>query len=218
MLSRSMIVALVLACASWIVRQPPAAATGLARPLSSVPHAIGTWSGEDVPLDAETLRALGMDDYLHRVYVPRDGAATSPVGVYVAYYASQRQGDAIHSPLNCLPGNGWQPVSRERVRMQSRASGAFTANRLVVQKGRERQDVLYWYDGRGRRLASEYMNKLLLIVDGVRENRTEAALVRLTTPVDTTVAAAGDRLEAFATEIDPVLVRALAPATQGQRP
>jgi len=215
MLSRSVTVALVLVCASWIVRQPAAVAPGLARPLSSMPHVIGAWTGEDVPLDDETLRTLGMDDYLQRVYVPQDAAATSPVGVYVAYYASQRQGDAIHSPLNCLPGTGWQPVSREHVRMESRASSAFTANRLVVQKGRERQAVLYWYDGRGRRLASEYMNKLLLVVDGVREDRTDAALVRFTTPVDTTVAAADARLEAFATAIDPLLVRALAPAAPG---
>lgn len=215
MLLRAVAVALVLVCASWMVRQPPVAAAGLARSLSSMPQEIAGWTGEDVPLDPDTRRALGMDDYLQRVYARDTGGAEAPVGVYIAYYASQRQGDAIHSPLNCLPGTGWQPVSRDRVRVAGTASGLFTANRLVVQKGRERQEVFYWYDGRGRRLASEYMNKLLLIVDGVRENRTDAALVRLSTRIDTSSQQADRRLQTFAAAVDPVLVAALAPAAGG---
>ena len=52
---------------------------------------------------------LGVDDYLSRAYYRADGAV---VGLYMGYYGSQRQGDTIHSPLNCLPGAGWEPVSR----------------------------------------------------------------------------------------------------------
>ena len=158
-----------------------------------------------------------MDDYLHRTYAPRDADTAAPIDVYVAYYASQRQGDAIHSPLNCLPGTGWQPVTRERVRLVSGASAGFSANRLVVQKGRDRQSVLYWYEGRGRRIASEYTNKLLLIIDGMRANRTDAALVRFTTPIETTSEEAGARLEAFAAALDPMLARALAPAAEAHQ-
>jgi EpsI family protein len=217
MLWRSALVALVLVSVSWFARQQPPDASPLARPLSALPRVVGGWSGRDVPLDAETLRALGMDDYLHRVYVPEGAATGPPIDVYVAYYASQRQGDAIHSPLNCLPGTGWQPVTRERVRVATGASAGFSANRLVVQKGRERKGVLYWYEGRGRRIASEYMNKLLLIVDGIRENRTDAALVRFTTPVETTIEEAGARLAEFAAIVDPALVRALSPAAEAER-
>jgi EpsI family protein len=193
------------------VRQPPPPAPGLAHHLSSVPRAIGTWIGNDAPFDEDTVRALGVDDYLHRRYVARDAAAP-PVDLYVAYYASQRQGDAIHSPLNCLPGTGWQPVTRERVRVTTGTSAGFSANRLVVQKGRVRQSVLYWYEGRGRRIASEYMNKLLLMADGIRQNRTDAALVRLTTPIETTPGEAAGRLDAFAAALDPVMTDALRPA------
>jgi EpsI family protein len=89
--------------------------------------------------------------------------------------------------------------------------GGFPANRLVVQKNRDRQVVLYWYEGRGRRIASEYMNKLLLILDGMRENRTDAALVRITTPVDTTIEAAATRLDSFTSALGPSLARALTP-------
>ncbi len=46
--------------------------------------------------------------------------ATVPVGLYVGYYASQRQGDTIHSPQNCLPGAGWQPVETRRRRLATR--------------------------------------------------------------------------------------------------
>ncbi len=64
--------------------------------LSSMPFILGEWHGaEAAPLADDVLSQLGVDDYINRHYA---GTGAAPVAVYVGYYASQRQGDTIHSP------------------------------------------------------------------------------------------------------------------------
>jgi EpsI family protein len=143
---------------------------------------------------------LGVDDYIHRVYVSDSGV---PVGLYAGYYVSQRQGDTIHSPQNCLPGAGWRPVSSSTVDLAS-SSGKVTVNQYVIQKGLDQQVVLYWYQGRGRVVANEYANKALLMWDAARLQRTNGGLVRVMSPLTPGRDAAAD-VAAFATALLPRL-------------
>jgi EpsI family protein len=152
--------------------------------LALFPTTLGEWrSVQQPPFDEKTLAVLGVDDYLTRAYFrsPRSG-----VGLYIGYYRSQRQGDTIHSPLNCLPGSGWEPLSKSTIPIAVASSTSeapedrrIFVNRYVVQKGLDRELVLYWYQSHGRVVASEYVSKFYLIADAVRLNRTDAALVRV---------------------------------------
>ena len=118
-----------------------------------LPLALGDWQGHPAaPFADDVVAQLGVDDYIHRQYQRAGGA---PVAVYAGYYDSQRQGDAIHSPQNCLPGAGWQPVESGRLAI-GRDSGAPIVNRYVIARGADRQVVLYWYQGRNRVVANEY--------------------------------------------------------------
>jgi len=159
--------------------EAPLARTALAQ----FPMKVGTWQAVvDPPLQKEVLAVLGVDDYLSRVYYEPNAAG---VGLYMGYYGSQRQGDTIHSPQNCLPGAGWEPVSEGRLQL-SNVDGAgrdITINRYVIQKGLDRNVVLYWYHGRGRVVASEYLSRALLIRDALITNRTNGSLVRVIVPV-----------------------------------
>jgi EpsI family protein len=69
----------------------------------------------------------------------------------------------------------------------------------VIQKGLDRQLVLYWYQSHGRVVANEYWNKLYLLEDAVRLNRTDAALVRVIAPIAPDVNDAEERAEVAAT-------------------
>jgi len=150
------------------------------QPLASLSTEIGGWrSAGDNAMDDEVLGVLGVDDYVSRLYT-RHGAP--PVGLYVGYYASQRQGDTIHSPQNCLPGAGWQAVESGRTSLAVNGT-SLTVNRYVIQKGVDRQLVLYWYQGRGRVIANEYANKLWLMIDAARLHRTNGSLVRVISPI-----------------------------------
>ena len=148
--------------------------------LAGLPRTLGDWSGHtDVPLGKDVIGVLGVDDYLNRTYVNASG---QPVHLYIGYYASQRQGDTIHSPLNCLPGAGWQIMDGGRTALDVGGSRV-TVNRYVIQKGLDRQVALYWYQGRGRVIANEYANKFWLVVDSARLHRSNGSLVRVLAPV-----------------------------------
>lgn len=150
--------------------------------LETFPARLGPWLGREQPaLDPRVTQVLGADDYISRVYTD---TAKETIGLYIGYHATQRQGDSIHSPLNCLPGAGWQPVSAARISVPIDGRRAIEVNRYVVQKGNDRQLVLYWYQSHGRVIASEYWGKVYLVLDSIRLNRSDAALVRVVTPID----------------------------------
>ena len=152
----------------------------LAAPLTSLPLRLPSWQGIAGPdIEPDVADVLDADAYLNRIY---RGAGDAVVGLWVAFYSAQRQGDAIHSPMNCLPGTGWTPVSRSRPVLQAGAS-RFAVNRYVVQKRGARQLVIYWFQGRGRIVANEYANKAYLLVDALRQRRTDGALVRVVAPI-----------------------------------
>jgi EpsI family protein len=174
--------------------------------LAGLPYTMGDWRGHDsAPLADDVVATLGVDDYVNRRYSSDAGL---PVGLYVGYYTSQRRGDTIHSPQNCLPGAGWRPVASGYTNIDV-AGRRLEVNRYVIQKGLDRQVVLYWYQGRGRVVANEYANKALLMFDAARINRTSGGLVRTITPVVTTAEAATEQLTAFVATLFPYLDRHL---------
>ena len=166
--------------------------------LSGLPMQIGNWEGrQDSDLDSQVLDVLGVDDYINRVYYNRKHF---PASLYIGYYQSQREGDTMHSPLNCLPGAGWNPVKKDYVRVPVDGNSAIEINRIVIQKGVEKQVVLYWYQSHGRVIASEYWGKIYTVIDALRTNRTDAALVRVVCPVSGSSANAETTAENHAAE------------------
>jgi EpsI family protein len=185
--------------------------------LSNLPMQLGPWHGQPYPdMDARILAVLGVTDYINRAYRRADGPFVS---LYVGYYQSQRQGESIHSPLNCLPGAGWNPVRRDRISISVSGSSAaatepesaparlIDVNLIVIQKGLEKQVVIYWYQSHGRVVASEYWGKIYTVIDALRWNRTDAALVRITSPV----AGLEENAEMQAVEASAQFVRELFP-------
>jgi EpsI family protein len=122
---------------------------------------------------------LRADDYVNRRYAGNGRFAD----LFVAYYASQRQGDTMHSPMNCLPAAGWQPLSAERVTIPVDGHAPIHSNKYVIQKGLDRQLVFYWFQSHGRTVASEYASKYYLVLDSLRLKRSDAALVRIVVPM-----------------------------------
>ncbi len=118
MLARALILAVVLVGAGAIVQVAARREVDVPRSaLSALPREIGGWQGSDAaPLADDVVATLGVDDYVNRRYA-RGGL---PISVYIGYYGNQRSGDAIHSPQNCLPGSGWQPVSSGLARIDTR--------------------------------------------------------------------------------------------------
>ncbi len=163
--------------------------TLLRQPLSIVPIQIEQWSGQDRPFEEKTVDVLGVTDYINRHYVSSEAlTGQSPsLWLYAGYYASQRTGKTYHSPKNCLPGSGWEIVEIESLPI-TMATGEGpetrqTINKVIVQKGLDRQLILYWYQDRGRVITSEYWAKIYLIWDSITQGRTDGAMIRVSVPI-----------------------------------
>jgi EpsI family protein len=202
----AVVIALLVAARFSIAHLSSAEAVVPREPLSALPLTIGPWQGHEAPpLADDVLAELGVDDYINREYL---AASAGPVGVYIGYYASQRQGDTIHSPQNCLPGAGWRPVESGIASLEADGRSV-QVNQFVIQKGLDRQLVFYWYQGRGRVVANEYRNKALLMFDAARLHRTNGGLVRLIAPITSTADSAKTALSSFAVLVFPYLDRHL---------
>ena len=152
------------------------------QPLSSLPQTLGSWNfAAEGVVDDETRDILKADDLLLREY--RDNSTGREGTLFVAAFRSQRNGKTPHSPKNCLPGAGWTQLSSGDYSIDVGGAQPIVVNRYVVQHGDDRSVVLYWYQSRGRVVASEYTAKFWVMADAIRFNRTDTALVRVQIPI-----------------------------------
>ena len=149
------------------------------RPLNEFPKVIGEWkAAKDQLIDERSMQILLVDDYIMRTYANSKGDA---VGLYLGYFKTQREGKQVHSPRQCLPGAGWKIADNKVYSLELKDHNPTHAsiNYYLMQYGDRQQLYLWWYHGRGRMYANEYLNKLLLIWDSIFMRRTDGALVRV---------------------------------------
>lgn len=166
------------------------------------PMQIANWNGISHSMDFSVIKALGFSDYILADYTQNN---IDNINLYVAYYNSQRKGNSPHSPRVCIPGGGWQISAVKRLTF---AQG-ITVNRIIIYKNNQRQLVYYWFQERGRIMANEYIMKWYLFHDALWLNRTDGALVRLTTPImpNESTQQADQRLQQFNAQLSPILNR-----------
>ena len=168
-----------IALRAWVSVAPPAL-NRLA--LAQFPNEIGSWkmTGSST-LNDEVAGVLRADDYLLRRYSDGNGHT---VDFFIAYYKTQRAGESMHSPKNCLPGAGWAPVINDTVTLEKDSHGnPVKVNRYVIEKDAERALAVYWYQADGRVIANEYWGKFYLVWDSLRTGRRDGAIVRIFIPI-----------------------------------
>jgi EpsI family protein len=150
--------------------------------LASFPHQLGEWVGADIPIPQGILKKLDRGEFLQRDY--RDRNTKGPgVYLYLAYFPNQHAGLRRHLPQDCLAGSGWSTVESGTTTLSLPGYVPFPANRYLITKGPNRQLVLFWFWGRGRGIASEDWADFYLVLDSLRFNRHDDALVRINTPL-----------------------------------
>jgi EpsI family protein len=182
------------------------------QPLSQMPQNFGAWTAQDIPLTDDTLEVLGKGDFLNRVYtLQQNGSAAPqpPIGLFIGYFASQRTGQTMHSPQNCLPGAGWTFESKKYTEIQDINGKTYNVNADVISNGEVKQFVIYWYQAHGRSVPNEYIAKGYMVADAIRSNRTDGALVRVITQVmpSESLQTAKDRAIRFTQQMAPNLPR-----------
>jgi exosortase D (VPLPA-CTERM-specific) len=151
-------------------------------PLALFPRTLAGWTGLSSRLDPDVEKVLAADDYFSATYTHPE-AGELPVDLFIAFYRRMAGGAGIHSPEVCLPTGGWEVSAWRQVPVALPGGETMRVNRAVIQKGLLRQLVYYWFDGRGRRLTSDYLAKAWTVWDAATSGRSDGALVRLVTPL-----------------------------------
>jgi EpsI family protein len=193
--------ALLLHLRAHVDQNPPS------EPLAQFPRTLAGWTGIDQEIDQETRDVLGAGDFLSRIYI--QDKQKPVLSLFIGYFLSQRTGQTIHSPKNCLPGAGWTFESSGAVDLTDTAGKPHRVGEYIIANGDARQFVLYWYQAHGRSVASEYAAKVYMVADALRMNRTDGALVRVITPIapNEDTSAARERAEGFTRQVAPLLPR-----------
>ena len=87
-----------------------------------------------------------------------------------------------------------------RINLSPAGAASFEANRYLIQNGNQRALMIYWYQGRGNTVASEYWAKIYTVLDSVRRHRSDGAMVRVMTPLGNSQADAEKSAVELATE------------------
>ncbi|HTS66447.1 MAG TPA: EpsI family protein [Candidatus Acidoferrales bacterium] len=179
-------------------------------PLDLFPSEFPGWvAGRDIKIEPEVQDILKADDLLSREYV--NTAASEGAYLFIAFFRTQREGQAPHSPKNCLPGAGFEPIESFPITVQfpGRDEPA-KINRYLTARGDEKSITLYWYQSHSRIIADEFAAKFWLIADSVKYRRSDTALVKIVVPVrNNDAASATNTAVSFAQVMFPALVRQL---------
>jgi EpsI family protein len=213
---RFWLVILLLAVTAFVLQsRGDADLVPASQPLSQMPEQLDGMTAQDIPLTDDTLAVLGKGDFLNRVYVGLQASANgretkaAPISLFIGYFPSQRTGQTMHSPQNCLPGAGWTFESQRYASLQDIKGKNYKVGEYVISNGEIKQFVIYWYQAHGRSIPNEYKAKLYMIADAIRMNRTDGALVRVITQVlpSESLESARERATQFTRQMAPNLPR-----------
>jgi EpsI family protein len=135
----------VLGClliAAFLIHFKPTAHTrDIERPLSLEFAKIDGWKYfNDIEMSRDIIEVLQLDDYLFRSYSNNN----SIVSLYVGYYRTSDKLGAVHSPLVCYQGQGWEISAPKKNDVRSK-SGIVNAETLIARKGQQQELIVYWY-------------------------------------------------------------------------
>lgn len=149
----------------------------LLKPLSEFPSKIdGFVQINSQTMDPTIIKVLGVSSYILRDYQDSSGFV---INLYVGYYTEQKEGAMIHSPQHCLPGSGWLPIVDKVVYITLKNGRKIAVRKYILTKPGHKMVVFYWYQSRGRIIASDYKDRLYLIYDSIFRHRTDGSLVRV---------------------------------------
>ena len=195
------ILLLCLFGATWLLLQSTSsvALVEIKKPLSQFPQQIGQYRlSESFQSSAGVVEMLGVDDYIQYDYVSDKG---EHINLYVGYYRAVGVEGGYHSPKNCIPGGGWgiQEIKDVEINQGIGGNEKATVAQMLIRKGAEYQVVLYWFQNRGRIIASEYWEKIYQVWDALFMGRRDGTFVRIISYAhDGDIAATELRVRAFA--------------------
>ena len=200
----SVSLAILLGALVFLQLRSTGEAVPIRKPLDSFPATLGQWQGRRGTIfSTEILDKLRLTDYVMRDYGDQAGRG---LNLYIGYWDTQRKGAGIHSPKNCLPGVGWEPIEASFLTIALPAPHPpITVNRYLIQKDRDQLLVFYWYQSQGQVIAGEVPARIAMVKSALVRNRTDGAIVRVMSPTYGSVRETSERLVTYVQTMYPIL-------------
>ncbi len=176
--------------------------TEIKKSLEFFPSEIGQWQmRNDRRISDAEAALLGVDDYTFRDY----SSGNARINFYASFFGANNRDKGFHSPLNCMPGSGWDIASTENIALQLPDGQEVLVRKMLLVRGSDYQVSLYWYQCRSRIIASEYWERVYRVLDSVRYSRTDGAFIRLIATGSDAEGQALSQLKDFASQVIPLL-------------
>ena len=170
---------------------------------NNIPIIVNNWYGRDLPMDERTYEILETRDAIMREYVNSDKET-----MLLAVVFSQNNRKISHPPEVCFSGGGWSIASKDK-QFVTINSKEIEINRLILEKGSEKQVVLYLYKAGDILTSNYYAQQFNVILNGMLHKNTSSALIRISTNIAEDVDKTTVLTKQFAKEIIPLLEQSL---------
>ncbi|MCB0323148.1 MAG: EpsI family protein [Bdellovibrionales bacterium] len=188
--------------------------------IESLPLELGQWQGKVTQgLDVRSQEILRLTRFVKRAYSRGD----ERIELYIGYWQHQT-GDyqaAKHSPLLCLPANGWEVERRGSRELEDVGSTEGISVKRLVGEVRGKPYLFYYWFFTGERSYSEEWQALFRIsLQNLLASRSDGGIVEVSTPLPTgysreeAIAHASEQIEDFLAELRPALEHLVAEAAQ----
>jgi EpsI family protein len=139
----------------------------------------------DIPLEKNVRQALRLDDYVFRQYINGEDILT----LYIGYYNSIQKVGAAHDPLVCFPGQGWVLSEGSRQQLTIPIEGG-TIERvnyksMLAERPVHKELIVYWFQSYDKTTTSTFFQKILLLINRIRNHGEDNAFVRISIAINT---------------------------------
>jgi EpsI family protein len=168
--------------------------------INGLPH-----RGYSLKIDRQALAILETEDYFYRRY---SAPGQPPLDLCVVFSRDNRKG--THPPDLCLEGSGQEVVAKRDIQVEDiDGVGEITCREIVVQKGLERHYFLYVYRCGTTYTSSFFNQQWIIFINGLTRRDASGALIRVSSPVLTSLESTRRRSLALFRASLPHLHRAL---------
>jgi EpsI family protein len=174
---------LLTACfvlAAYAVHQKPASRLNVKKTsLSTALEEIKGWqSYKQIPIDDKIVNALELDDYVNQQYVN----GNESVFLYIGYYKTTKKLGALHDPLVCFPGQGWNVSDNTKSQwvLNPDTGEKISFSSMIVTKGSQKELVIYWFQSYDEAKPDTFSQKITSFWKRIQNKGEDNAFVRIT--------------------------------------
>jgi EpsI family protein len=146
--------------------------------IADIPYVIGSFNGVSIPPSSATYHDPSADQWIQRSYVKN--SSEIPINVYIGYWENQNESKRIKPPRYSEGRWEYYWTKTKKINIKYKKGNL---RELLNERDDQKELVLYCYIVNGRIFSSEYYLRYLNMVNLLINNKSNAALLRISIPI-----------------------------------